>query len=201
MGLRTWIYEKTGIKLKKFREISPHLSKPTNQYIGNMTIGNYSYFNAIHIGDGTSIGRYCSIAWDVIIAPDDHPTTWLSSSPFQFNKITHQNTPNFESVSNTTIGNDVWIGRNAIIMSGLSVGDGAIIGAGAIVTKDVPPYAIVGSVPAKIIKYRFDEPTIKELLKLQWWEFEKDVLLDAQIQFNDIQKAIEQIKKLKLIDQ
>lgn len=69
------------------------------------------------------------------------------------------------------VGNDVWIGAKVFIKAGIEVGDGAIISAGAVVTKDVPPYAIVGGVPSKVIKYRFDIDTIQRLLKLQWWEY------------------------------
>ena len=75
-----------------------------------------------------------------------------------------------------TIGNDVWIGENAVILGGISIGDGAVIGAGAIVTKDVPPYTIVGGVPAKKIRSRFPDDIVKMLLKIQWWNLEEDIL-------------------------
>jgi len=74
------------------------------------------------------------------------------------------------------IENDVWIGANSVIMPGVKVGNGAIIGANAVVTKDVPDYAIVGGVPAKIIKYRFDEKTISSLLELKWWDLDKAII-------------------------
>lgn len=70
------------------------------------------------------------------------------------------------------IGNDVWIGYEAVIMPGVHIGDGAIIGTRAVVTKDVPPYAIMGGVPARIIKYRFDDPAIQMLLKIKWWDWD-----------------------------
>jgi acetyltransferase-like isoleucine patch superfamily enzyme len=76
----------------------------------------------------------------------------------------------FEEKLNTTIGNDVWIGANAVVVDGVTIGDGAIIAAGAVVTKDVPPYTIVGGVPAKIIRKRFSEAEINFLLDLRWWE-------------------------------
>lgn len=76
------------------------------------------------------------------------------------------------------IGNDVWIGSHVLIKGGVRIGDGACIGAGAVVVKDIPPYAIVGGVPAKILKYRFDTDTIKLLENLQWWNLSKDVLKD-----------------------
>ena len=84
------------------------------------------------------------------------------------------------------IGNDVWIGDSAIIMDGVKIGDGSIIAAGAVVTKDVPPYAIVGGVPAKIIRYRFDEDDINFLLELSWWEKDKKWIKENAEKFSDI---------------
>lgn len=91
----------------------------------------------------------------------------------------------------TTIGNDVWIGAKVIIKCGVTIGHGAIV------AKDVPPYAIVGGVPAKIIKYRFDEATIRQLLELEWWNIPIEYL--ANIRFDDINSAIEDCKKAKRI--
>ena len=76
-----------------------------------------------------------------------------------------------------TIGNDVWIGRNVIIISGVKIGDGSVIGAGSVVTKDVPPYAIAAGNPAKIVRMRFDEETIKKLLKIEWWNWSLERVL------------------------
>ena len=92
-----------------------------------------------------------------------------------------------------TIDNDVWIGRNAIIMNGVKIADGAIIASGAIVTKDIPAYAIVAGVPAKIIKYRFDQSTIDKLLKLKWWNYPEDFL--ANLNYDNINDVIEQLEK------
>ena len=74
------------------------------------------------------------------------------------------------------IGNDVWIGANAMILGGITIGDGAIIGAGAVVTKDIPPYAIVGGIPARIIRYRFPNDVINALLSSQWWNLSENIL-------------------------
>lgn len=90
------------------------------------------------------------------------------------------------------IGNDVWIGDNVIIKNGVKIGDGAVVGLGAVVTKDVPPYAVVAGVPAKVIKYRFSDEIISELLELEWWNLEEDVI--RQIPYDNIEKAIEFIK-------
>ena len=148
----------------------------------DVTIGAFSYVaptdgigKLIHNCD---IGRYCSIAAGVWIAPGDHPTKWLSSSPamydqsaFGFSEAHMRRKPvktkPWTPSKRVTIGNDVWIGHDAFVRQGVKIGDGAIVAAHAVVTKDVPPYAIVGGVPARVIKYRFDEATIKELMELK----------------------------------
>src|SRR5690606_29947135 len=88
------------------------------------------------------------------------------------------------------IGNDVWIGEDAIIMGGVKIGDGAIIAARAVVTKDVPPYSIYGGVPAKLIKYRFDNYIIKKLLAIKWWDLEESWIRENYYLFHDAEKFI-----------
>ena len=88
------------------------------------------------------------------------------------------------------IGNDVFIGMNVTILDGVNIGDGAIIGAGAVVSKDIPPYAIAVGSPIRIIKYRFDQPEIDELLKIKWWDFSEDKLQDVEQYFFDPQAFI-----------
>ena len=145
----------------------------------NIVIGKYSYgcFDSAKINQFTRIGRYCSFASDISIFNGNHPIEHLSTHPFFFN-------PNLKYVDEEKIdrrwidiGHDVWIGRNAIITPSVKkVGNGAIIAAGAIVTKDVPDFAIVGGNPAQIIKYRFDDKTIEEINRLQWWNKDIDEL-------------------------
>lgn len=93
------------------------------------------------------------------------------------------------------VGNDVWIGRGAFIKNGLTLGDGCVIGARSVVTKDVPPYAIVAGNPARIIRYRFDEQTISKLLEIKWWEMDDDII--RNIPYDNIDKAIIFLEKQK----
>lgn len=116
----------------------------------------------------TRIGKFCAIAQDVIIGTGMHPINYLTIKSFIFKPmgywtIPEENRVRFSNHKPVLIGDDVWIGVNAIIMDGVQIGDGAVIGANAVVTKDVPPYAVVVGVPAKIIKYRFDEKTIRRI--------------------------------------
>lgn len=128
-----------------------------------------------------SIGSFTSIANQVVVGGVNHPMEWAAMSPVfyagrdsvkkKFSKH-HLDTP-----YKTIIGNDVWIGRSAIVLSGVNVANGAIVGAGSIVTKDVPAYAIVAGNPAKIIRYRFDIDTINCLENSKWWELDDAELL------------------------
>lgn len=150
-----------------------------------------------------SIGRYCSIAKHAKLWLAQHPTTWLSSSSRQYfedallwHVYTHKKVKclnRFSDAPPTKIGNDVWIGDGAVFMGGVSVGDGAVIAANAVVTHNVPPYAIVGGVPARIIKYRFDEDTIKELLELKWWQY--DIADFGDVNWSDVKEAVKGIKQ------
>lgn len=175
------------------------------------SIGAFSYCTEGNFAR-TSIGRYCSIARAVNIGQFDHPKDWLSTSPFQYQRTfkiqtgkyfewkeaydsTHAQ-PDAQKKgalvkTSTKIGNDVWIGHGAIIIAGITVGDGAIIAAGAVVTKSVPPYAIVGGVPAKIIKYRFSDEKISLLLKSMWWQYSTWDL--HGIKFYDLDFALAEI--------
>lgn len=143
----------------------------------NSVIGAYSYCSYDCYIDSASIGKFSSIANEVIIGGDEHPMEWLSMSPV-FQNVRHSGPikrfarHELPPVKRTLIGNDVWIGNRAIIKQGVTIGDGAVVGAGAVVTKDVPPYAIVVGVPAKVIRFRFDEKTIALLLNTKWWDFD-----------------------------
>jgi len=171
---------------------------------GSVSLGKFTYINVNSvIYPRVEIGRYCSIARNCEIGVANHPIHYLSSHPFQFDKTIFKNNQHYQEINKvnwnphleTVIGNDVWIGAKVIINSGLKIGHGSIIAAGSVVTKNIPPYAIVGGIPARVIKYRFSEETIQELLVLKWWELGMDDL--KSITFDSIETAIKEIKRIR----
>lgn len=162
------------------------------QLAGNNRIGKDSNINASSFGRHTyvvnariiraEIGMFCSIGPEVNIGGlGSHPTNYISTHPIFYSPLCQSGksfatNSDFEELKSVHIGNDVWIGARALILDGVHIGDGAIIAAGAVVAKDVPPYAIVGGVPAKVIRYRFSEDVIHALLNWQWWSLTDEVL-------------------------
>ena len=143
----------------------------------NSKVGRYTRIKPFCVFKNTTVGNYCSIANDVMIGLGRHPTFLLSTnSVFYKEGITDRfvREIDFKEELRTTIGNDVWIGNGAVVMDGVNIGDGAIVASRAVVTKDVPPYAIVGGVPAKILKYRFEPDIIEALEVSQWWNLSDD---------------------------
>ena len=150
----------------------------------------------------TTVGKYCSIARNVWLGPSQHPIDFLSTHPFLYLDMPYG--PNLPPECRCKydgekppchIGNDVWIGINSVIMDGVTVGDGAIVASGSIVTKDVPPYAIVGGVPAKVIRYRFSPEIIEALLELRWWDLPIEKI--KHLPFNDVPHCVEELRKIR----
>lgn len=138
----------------------------------------------------TEIGAFCSISDHVFIGGAEHPMDWVSTSPV-FQNIRHSGPKkrfallNLPKSKKTIIGNDVWIGHNVTVKQGITIGHGAVVGGNAVVTKDVPPYAVVGGVPAKVIKYRFTDEIVEKLLASAWWSESDDVISSIARDFND----------------
>ena len=148
--------------------------------IRKTTIDAYSYISRSCCLNNVIIGKYCSIAKNVNVGLAIHPINFISTSPIFFSPknatgIKWSKNKAFEdNPRQTFIGNDVWIGSNVTIMGGLKIGNGVIIGANALVTKDIKPYSIVGGVPAILIRKRFDEEIIKKLLDIEWWNLREE---------------------------
>lgn len=166
----------------------------------NVQIGDYTYyddaqdptafeqknilFNYPEFGDKLVIGKFCQIASGTkfIMGPANHRISSVSTYPFHvFGGAWRDNTPPHLSQlprkGDIVVGNDVWLGRESVVMPGVSIGDGAIVGAYSVVTRDVPPYGVVGGNPARLIKKRFSDEWIAILLELKWWDFEAEKLV------------------------
>lgn len=143
----------------------------------NVWVGDFSYGkpDIKHWGENSSlfIGKFCSIAEQVtIFLGGEHRTDWVTTYPFNYFLAEHAaNRGHPKTKGDVVIGNDVWIGMGATILSGVRIGDGAVIGARALVSKDVPPYAIVAGNPAKVIRRRFADGVINRLLEIRWWDW------------------------------
>ena len=137
------------------------------------------------IGENTviqnaTIGNYCAISWNCTLGGGEHFLSNLSITELKriFNNEKRTSNPFIDSP--LVIGNDVWIAAGAQVLRNVTIGDGAVVGAGAVVTKNVPPYAVVAGVPAKIIKYRFSDAFVKRLLNIKWWTFSQQKLDDCK---------------------
>ena len=138
-------------------------------------IGKYSYIGNNSFVSDTDIGNFTSISTDCYIGGTSHPTDWVSTSPVfhKWENIMKKNFARheFEIFRRTTIGNDVWIGNRVMIKAGVNIADGAVIGMGSIVTKDIGPYEIWAGNPARMIRKRFDDETIAALEEMKWWNW------------------------------
>jgi phosphonate metabolism protein (transferase hexapeptide repeat family) len=151
-----------------------------------VTVGDFTYFERNGEGIYAEIGKFCSIAANVRINALEHPMERLTT-----HKLSYRPNEYFRylgvdgefrarrQAKRVVIGNDVWIGHGAVITPGVTVGHGAVIGANAVVTRDVAPYTVVGGVPAKLIRKRFDDAAIERLLKLNWWDWPVEKLFEA----------------------
>lgn len=173
---------RAGKRKKKWRKLHPDNDMvPMNDFnFENVIIGKYSYgeLNVVDFGGENKlvIKNYVSIAQRVsFILNADHYTNHISTYPFKVKALQIESSESFGK-GNIIIEDDVWIGYGATILSGICIGQGAIVAAGAVVTTDVPPYAVVGGVPAKVIKYRFEEELIDELLKVDYGRLSKETI-------------------------
>lgn len=167
----------------------------------NSKIDSYTYIGTNTTVNGANLGRFCSIGPGCKIGLGKHPSrgNYVSVSPIFYStlnqlEITFSDQNYFDEFGNITIGNDVWIGTNVIIRDDVNIGDGAIIGAGSVVTKDIPSYAVYAGVPAKLIRYRFNEDIIHFLLQIKWWNKDESWLRENFKLFHNITDFVCKIK-------
>ncbi len=161
--------------------------------ISESTMGDYSYV----VNDSSiiysQIGKFCSIAAQTRINPGNHPLERVALHHFTYRSKSYQLGPeddteffNWRRSHQVVLGNDVWVGHGATILPGVKIGTGAAIGAGAVVSNDVPDFAVAVGVPAKVIRFRFPEPVRAELLMLAWWDWNRDQLAEALPDFRTL---------------
>ncbi len=162
--------------------------------MNKLIVGDYTYGQqgiSIHAAnDGEPhnivIGKYCSIANNIKIYCGKFNHNYKKASTYPFKELFNiECTSSIWGKPDPTIGNDVWIGENSVILQGVNVGDGAVIACFSVVTKDVPPYSIVAGNPAKVKKYRFEPEIIKQFLELKWWDLPHDYLIKNVIPYVD----------------
>ncbi len=169
-----------GCKLGRYCEVGERV------VLREVTAGDFTYFERNGEAIYTELGKFCSVAANVRINALEHPmervtmhkVTYRPNEYFRFHGLDHDFRER-RRAKRVVIGHDVWIGHGAVILPGVSVGTGAVIGANAVVSKPVEPYQIVAGVPAKAIRYRFDEPIRARLLALQWWDWPVEKLAEA----------------------
>jgi acetyltransferase-like isoleucine patch superfamily enzyme len=196
IGANVTIQENTVIKRS---ELADFVNIHNDCKMNGSSVGSYSYVAKSSEISYTNIGKFCSIGAEVWIGVGKHPPNFISTSPVFYSTLKKQlgfsfsDKQLYEEFSRCTIGNDVWIGSRVMILDGISVGDGAIIAANSVVTKDVAPYSIVGGTPAKLIKPRFDDATIEKLLQEKWWDWNIE---DIKKKLPFFQKEINRVEDL-----
>lgn len=194
-----------GARIIKSTLLGPVYLNRNTQVGPDAVIGKYFGMNESCFVARAIVGAYCAFGARTSINPFNHPVDWLSINEFQYHPASFDWVPEYndfkrlertpDMFKQVVIGNDVWSGHNVNIMPGVNVGDGAVIAAGAVVTKDVPPYAIVAGVPATIKRFRFPEKTIERLLQLKWWDLELSEL--SGLPFRDIDQCLSRLEDIK----
>lgn len=189
------------VDLKSKVHPSARVNRLTRFY--NSSIDKHSYIGSGSIIEDCDIGSFCSISWDCQIGLRSHSTSHISTSPIFLEasngtraKWIQENIA-LPQTKRTTIGSDVWIGSKATILAGISIGHGAVIGTGSIVTKDIPPYSIAAGNPARIIRKRFEDDLCAELIEMNWWKLEDAELKKLLNIFQTANPSLETIELLK----
>lgn len=191
------------IRIQKRAFIGPYANMPKGTILG---LGSFSYSRTVSMDPDFCCGNYCSLATGIQLSAEEHPLDRVSTHPF----TTHSHMRDFARKEfgadwvvdpfrklgpAPEIGHDVWIGKDVMLKRGIKIGTGAVIAARSVVTKDVPPYAIVGGVPAKLIRKRFNDQIIEELLQSSWWDY---MFVDfPKGGFGSIESFLDQFHRLK----
>lgn len=191
-----WQYRGKNLTLEYLCEVSSTQFAEYNTIrkyarVRDCIMGSYSYISRESQVYHASIGKFTCIGPQVIIGPGEHPTNFVSSHPIFYSTMGQSNpvivdNNLFDEFPRTHIGNDVWIGARAVLRTGIKVGDGAIIASGAVVVRDVPPYCIVGGVPAEPIRFRFSEEEIAAIRATRWWDQDLEWLKKHKDAFTEI---------------
>lgn len=194
-----------GARIIQSRLLGPVYLNRNTQVGPDVTVGKYFGMNESCFVARATVGAFCAFGARTSINPFNHPIDWLSINEFQYHPKSFDWVPEYNDFKrlermpdmfrHVTIGNDVWSGHNVNIMPGVNVGDGAVIGAGSVVTKDVPPYAVVAGVPAQIRRYRFSEKIIERLLRVKWWDLELSDL--SGLPFRDVERCLDLIEDVR----
>lgn len=159
--------------------LKPHSRLKSHVELRDSILGDYSYISSHSVVNKTKIKKFSSIAHGTFIGLWEH-NTYVTTHSFYLYETSGGFVKGYENYDRdsewTSVGNDVWIGANAVVLKGVSIGDGAIVAAGSVVTKDVPPYAIVAGNPARLVRYRFDEEDIGFFNQVQWWDIDREII-------------------------
>jgi len=181
-------------------KIAKHVAIYDGVVIMNSFISEFTYIQSFSTVLNTKIGKFCSIAGGVRIGLSEHPLAFISTSPVFYDssqflpKVLTKAKNDYGKFTETVVESDVWIGQSAIIKSGVRIGVGSVIGAGSIVTKDIPPYTICAGNPARPIRKRFDEELCNLLVESKWWELNDSVLSEYASLFENPQEFINKLK-------
>lgn len=185
-------------------ELEPNVCLDSQVLVIESSLGSFSYVCGKTLITKTSLGKFCSIGPNCMFGWGIHPSrNFVSTHPIFYSTkkqagITFADQDYIEERKLITVGNDVWIGANVIVLDGVTIGNGAIVATGAVVTKDVPAYAIYGGVPAKLIRYRFEQEVIERLMDFEWWDKEQEWLKNNFRLFHNINELINYMDKSQI---
>lgn len=185
--------EKANTKMGRFAIVYPPY------FLHDVKLGDYSYIAKNCSISHCTVGKFCSIGPNFCCGLGIHPTNGISTAPMFYSSVkqngtTFCNENKVAEAKQTVIGNDVFIGANVTVLDGVKIADGAVIGAGAVVVEDIPPYAVAVGVPAQVVKYRFDEATIKALIEKKWWDGDGKELKQVEKYFLDVEAFLKETK-------